>query len=200
MIYQLAQRISDILDRLWPPVTDPRNRDYGAALVAAEEECEVHEPAIPSLDSLFEAYWAAQTPEVETQALDDIDRYYPEWGRYSRPIEDSATLGAADPSPTPAGDDRSAEGVGTPSTAPSAELPGLRAVIDCELRKHVVSPGRGTFDCWCHRKFVTIGDWSDHVSDLIAERIEKAQRPTQIETGHDMGMTHAAEFFPQHRK
>lgn len=55
-----------------------RENRYEAALRAAEEAVECLEPCKPSLDSLLRAYWDAQTPEVEDQAVNDLVRFYPE--------------------------------------------------------------------------------------------------------------------------
>ena len=58
-----------------------KHADAVNALNALEDSQDGLDPgqlARPSMGSLLDAYWAAKSPEVETQALDDLRKYYPE--------------------------------------------------------------------------------------------------------------------------
>jgi hypothetical protein len=72
-------------------------------------------------------------------------------------------------------------------------------------------------EVWCYHGpgqpgewFTDWQDWREHVAPLIAERLETAgaqrkphgpyEHPRAWETGHDMGVSAASEFFPQYRK
>ena len=73
--------VGRVLGRLRRRCDTERRAD---ALAVAEESRECWEPgelARPSLDSLLDAYWKAQSPEVESQALGDLAKYFPdgEW-------------------------------------------------------------------------------------------------------------------------
>lgn len=148
---------------------DRASETLRSELVEREAEEEVAEPAKPSLQSLFQAYWDARTPEVETQALDDLDRYYPDWRPSERP--DSAALGVAASSPEPpTGDDDPAD---VPPSVGSTNF-DLASLIVEALDDHQLNCARAdwAYGCDCGEGFNCLADHQNHVADEIAERIE----------------------------
>lgn len=119
-------------------------------------------------------------------------------------------VGVDDPAAGPPPD----AAAGSPSWWIDWATPGI-----CEvLAEHQLNLDSRGYTCLCDlRDIADPYDWREHVAPIIAARIENqpadpvraaderiaaaiTEANKRIETGHDIGLTHAAEMFPQHNK
>lgn len=192
-----------------------RASEHAAAEAFAETEAaqEVSEPR-----------WVCRAPHAFNCRLCLGDCTYPKTSAATPPAAvDDPAGGAPASAPQPsAGSPPVPAGVSArPKTAaPSAGLqtPGTSAAaVVVEVmglhRFHVEGCGPFEYTYHCatelghvHERFESRGypgaimQWADHIAAEVSRRIDAAAAAPQFETGLDMGVSVASEFYPQHQK